>query len=53
MSRASYYIYWSLGIAWMVISCVQQIFGNMVYGLIDMVIGVLFMILAEMQRGRR
>ena len=53
MNKVSYYTYWGLGITWMVVSFIQQIFGSMADGLIDMVIGVLFMILAEIQRGRR
>ena len=48
--RASYYIYWGLGILWMVGCLIHFVFGDTIVGSLDMIIGVLFLILAENER---
>lgn len=39
-----------LGIMWMVIGLVQLVAGNGVIGMLDMIVGVQFMILSEMEK---
>ena len=39
-----------LGIMWMVIGLVQLVAGNGVMGMLDMIVGVQFMILSEMEK---
>ena len=39
-----------LGAMWMVIGLVQLVAGNGVIGMLDMIVGVQFMILSEMEK---
>lgn len=48
--KASYYIYWGLSVLWMVNCVIHYVFGDMIVGSLDMVIGVLFLILANNER---
>lgn len=48
-------VWWVLGISWMLIGLAQQIGGDHTQGLIDIVIGVEFLILAKVDapKGKR
>lgn len=41
---------YALGIMWMVIGLIQLVAGNGVMGMLDMIVGVRFMILSEMEK---
>ena len=41
---------YALGIMWMVIGLIQLVAGNGVMGMLDMIVGVQFMILSEMEK---
>lgn len=41
---------YALGIMWMVIGLVQLVAGNGAMGMLDMIVGVQFMILSEMEK---
>jgi hypothetical protein len=43
-------VWWIFGIAWMVIGLIQQIGGGHIQGLIDIAIGVEYLILAKVDR---
>ena len=46
-------VWWVLGIAWMILGVVQQIDGDHIQGLIDVAIGVEFLILAKVDGKKR
>lgn len=41
---------YALGIMWMVIGLIQLVAGNGVMGMLDMIVGVQFMVLSEMEK---
>lgn len=41
---------YALGVMWMVIGLVQLVTGNGVMGMLDMIVGVQFMTLSEMEK---
>lgn len=45
-----YLVEYALGVMWMVIGLVQLVAGNGVMGMLDMIVGVQFMILSEMEK---
>ena len=47
------FVWWVLGIAWMLIGLVQQIGGDHTQGLIDIAIGAEFLILAKVDGKKR
>lgn len=45
-----YLVEYALGVMWMVIGLVQLVTGNEVVGMLDMVVGVQFITLSEMEK---
>lgn len=41
---------YALGVMWMIVGLIQLVMGSEVMGMLDMIVGVQFMILSEMEK---
>ena len=49
MTIKEWHIYWALGILWMVVGLIQLIAGSGIVGMLDIVAGIQFMIIAKLE----
>ena len=49
MKIEEWHIYWMLGVLWMVVGLIQLISGSDIVGMLDIVAGIQFMIIAKLE----
>lgn len=49
MKIEEWHIYWTLGVLWMIAGLIQLISGSDIVGMLDIVAGIQFMIIAKLE----